>query len=105
MDKLSVWLLEILKILRRKYKYMNYPINPNWWGTFPMVVFTFLESFDFSGKRIIPFCTHEGSGLGKSVQDIRKSCRGALVENGFAINGGAVTKADKVILRDTPWLV
>jgi flavodoxin len=37
---------------------------PNWWGTMPMAVFTFLETYDFSGKTIIPFCTHEGSGMG-----------------------------------------
>ena len=39
---------------------------PNWWGTAPMAVFTFLEEYDFSGKTIIPFCTHEGSGMGHS---------------------------------------
>ena len=37
---------------------------PNWWGTPPMPVFTFLESYDFTGKTIIPFCTHEDSGMG-----------------------------------------
>ena len=35
---------------------------PNWWGTMPMAVHTLLDQYDFSGKRIIPFCTHEGSG-------------------------------------------
>ena len=49
--------------------YLGYP---NWWGTFPMAVSTFLESYDFSGITIIPFCTHEGSGIGRSEQDIRK---------------------------------
>ncbi|MGN0598983.1 MAG: flavodoxin [Oscillospiraceae bacterium] len=39
---------------------------PNYWGTMPMCVFTFLEHFDFSGKTIKPFCTHEGSGMGSS---------------------------------------
>jgi len=37
---------------------------PNWWGVPPMAVFTFLESYDFSGKKIVPFCSHEGSGVG-----------------------------------------
>ena len=37
---------------------------PNWWGVPPMAVFTFLESYDFSGKKIVPFCPHEGSGVG-----------------------------------------
>lgn len=54
---------------------------PNWWGTMPMVVHTFLESYDFSRKTIIPFCTHEGSGLGKSVKDITKLCPKANAVN------------------------
>lgn len=65
--------------------YLGYP---NWWGTFPMAVFTFLESYDFSGKTIIPFCTHEGSGLGNSERDIRKLCPNANVLPGIAIRGG-----------------
>ena len=44
---------------------------PNYWGTVPMPVVTFLKHFDFSGKRIKPFCTHEGSGLGRSEQDTK----------------------------------
>lgn len=63
---------------------------PNYWSTMPMAVFTFLESFDFSGKTIKPFCTHEGSGMGKSVSDIKKLCPTANVENGLAIRGGRV---------------
>ncbi|MFX1252914.1 MAG: flavodoxin [Promethearchaeota archaeon] len=66
---------------------------PNWWGTMPMVVHTFLESYDFSGKTIIPFCTHEGSGLGKSVRDITKLCPKAEVVNAIAFHGGSVAKA------------
>ena len=50
--------------------FLGYPI---WWGTMPMPVFTFLEEYDLSGKTIAPFCTHEGSGLGRSVTDIKKS--------------------------------
>lgn len=69
----------------------------NWWGTMPMAVMTFLESYDFSGKVIIPFCTHEGSGLGKSVQDIKKACPRAVVKQGLAIRGGNVDNADKQI--------
>ena len=44
---------------------------PNYWGTMPMAVFTFLEKFDFSGKTILPLCTNEGSGMGGSERDIR----------------------------------
>ncbi len=64
--------------------YLGYP---NYWGTMPMAVFTFLEKFDFSGKTIRPFCTHEGSGMGRSEQDIRRLCPGATVGKGLAIHG------------------
>lgn len=71
--------------------YLGYP---NWWGTFPMAVFTFLESYDFSGKTIVPYCTHEGSGLGNSERDIKKLCPDAKVLPGLAIRGGSVKSAD-----------
>jgi flavodoxin len=61
---------------------------PNWWGTMPMAVFTFLESYDFSGKTIIPFCTHEGSRFGRSVTDITKLCPKSTILDGLAIRGG-----------------
>ena len=64
--------------------YLGYP---NWWGTMPMPVFTFLEEYDFSGKIIVPFCTHEGSGLGQSEKDIAKLCPKATVLKGIAVNG------------------
>ena len=78
--------------------YLGYP---NWWGTFPMAVFTFLESYDFSGKTIISFCTHEGSGLGRSEQDIKKLCPNSSVLLGLAIRGSAVKNVDTSILS---WL-
>ena len=74
---------------------------PNWWGTFPMAVFTFLEEYDFSGKTILPFSTHEGSGLGSSERDIRKLCPGATVLPGLAIRGGSVGRADQLVAN---WL-
>ena len=60
---------------------------PNWWGTCPMCVFTFLEGADLAGKRIIPFCTNEGSGMGHSERDIAKACPGATVERGLSVVG------------------
>ena len=60
---------------------------PNWWGTMPMAMFTFLEHFDLSGKRILPFCTNEGSGMGSSERDLKKACKGAKVESGLSIHG------------------
>ena len=70
--------------------YLGYP---NYWGTMPMPVFTFLEHFDFSGKTILPFCTHEGSGLGRSERDIKRLCPGASVKPGLALHGGSVGNA------------
>ena len=70
---------------------------PNWWGTAPMAVFTFLEAHDFSGKTILPYCTHEGSGLGHSESDIKAACPGAKVLKGLAIKGGSVRKAENAL--------
>jgi flavodoxin len=74
---------------------------PNWWGTMPMAVYTFLEEYDFIGKTIIPFCTHEGSGLGHSEKDIAKLCPKAKVLNGKAFLGSGVKSAQKEV---TAWL-
>lgn len=68
---------------------------PNWWGTCPMAVFTFLEHYDLTGKRIIPFCTNEGSGMGNSELDLRRICIGAKVEKGLAITGSKATTSEK----------
>ena len=70
---------------------------PNYWGTMPMHVFTFLEKYDFTGKKIMPFCTNEGSGMGRSESDIKKLCPGAIIEKGIAIQGGSVDNAKKEI--------
>jgi flavodoxin len=59
----------------------------------PMAAFTFLEKYDFSGKAIITFCPHEGSGLGRSVSDIKKLCPRSNVLDGLAIKGSNVNKA------------
>lgn len=66
---------------------------PNWWGDAPMCVYTFLEHYDLSGKRVIPFCTSEGSGLGGSVHGIKRACKGAKVESGLAITGNRAAQS------------
>lgn len=63
---------------------------PNWWATLPMPVVTFLEHFDWSGKRIIPFNTSEGSGAGRSLQKIRTLCRGAEIDSVYELRGSQV---------------
>lgn len=67
---------------------------PNWWGTMPMCVWTFLESYDLKGKMIFPFCTHEGSALGNSIKDIQTLCPNSIVKEGLALYGSQVMKAD-----------
>ena len=74
---------------------------PSWYGTMPMPVFTYLEEHDVSGKTIVPFCTHEGSGLGRSVTDIRKMCPQSTVLEGLAIRGSDVKNAQSEV---TGWL-
>ena len=60
---------------------------PNWWGTMPMAVKTFLDALDLTGVTIAPFCTNEGSGLGGSVSDLRRSYPAATVVEGLSIRG------------------
>lgn len=78
--------------------YLGYP---NYWGTMPMAVFTFLEHFDISGKIIRPFCTHEGSGLGTSIADIKRLCPAAIVKAGLAIRGSRAGQSQSEI---TKWI-
>ena len=61
--------------------------GPVWWGTWPQVMFTFFKQVDLSGKTIIPFTTHEGSGLGFCVDDVKEAYPGATVLDGFSIYG------------------
>ena len=74
---------------------------PNYWGTMPMAVYTFLESFDFSGKTILPLCTNEGSGMGSSEREIKKTCPGATVKKGLPITGSAAAGSKSSVER---WL-
>ena len=60
---------------------------PCWCGTAPMCIFTFLEHYDLTGKKIVPLCTNEGSGLANSEADIRRSCPGATVAPGLSVRG------------------
>ena len=64
--------------------------GPVWWGTYPQVMFTFFRDYDLNGKTIIPFTTHEGSGLASCVEDVKTAYPGATVKTGFAIYGHEV---------------
>lgn len=74
--------------------YLGYP---NFWGDMPMAVYTFLEKFDWKGKTVHPFCTHEGSGLSGTESKIKNTCKGATVTKGLAIQGSAVEDAGAAV--------
>jgi len=90
--------MRVLEMAAYKTVFIGYP---NWWATMPMAVFSFLEEYDFSGKNMIPFCTHEGSALGRSVDDIRKLCPNSDVSDGLAIKGGSMSTARRDVMA---WL-
>ena len=83
--------------------YIGYP---NWWGDAPMVVYTFLDKAKVDGKTILPFCTHEGSGLGSTARSIARAFPKAKVEqNGLSIYGHVAQKdADAVKSAVEGWL-
>ena len=70
---------------------------PNWWGTMPMGMFTLLEKYDLSGKKIIPFCTNEGSGMGSSERDLKNICKGATVKSGLSVHGAESANAESKV--------
>ena len=70
---------------------------PCWWGTYPMCVATFLEAHDWSGKTVIPFTTHEGSGWGKGLSDLKAALPKATIGKGLAIQGSKVSTSMKQI--------
>ena len=70
---------------------------PNWWGLPPMAVFTFLESYNFAGKKIVPFCSHEGSGLGGSIRQIKMTVPDANLTAGVAIHGASASHCDREV--------
>ena len=70
---------------------------PCWCGTAPMCVFTFLEHYDLTGKKIIPLCTNEGSGMANAPTDLTKSCPGAVIKEGLAIFGHQVKDSEAQI--------
>ncbi|KUE73684.1 hypothetical protein AUQ37_08275 [Candidatus Methanomethylophilus sp. 1R26] len=66
---------------------------PNYWGTVPMAVLTFLEGFSTDGMRILPLCTNEGSGMGRSESDIKAACPDAEIGEGLEVPGSSVGTA------------
>lgn len=78
---------------------------PNWWGDMPMAVYTFIEKHNWQGKTVIPFCTHEGSGLASTEKSLGKACNGAILLEGIAIQGRIAQNAkDRVEQLIMGWL-
>lgn len=78
--------------------YVGYP---NWWGDMPMILYTFFDSYDFSGKTVAPFCTSGGSGLSDTVNAIKELEPNAVVTEGLHIGSGASSNPDGAV---SEWL-
>ena len=74
---------------------------PNWWASIPMPVAAFLESYDFSGKRIVPFCTHGGGRFGQSLSAIGKIVPSAIIMEPFRIKYGGGSSLERDVVK---WL-
>lgn len=75
---------EIADMEKYDVVFVGFPI---WWYIAPTIVNTFLESYDFAGKTIIPFATSGGSGMGKTNERLSESCPGAVLLQGKLLNG------------------
>lgn len=75
--------------------------GPVWWGTYPQVMFTLFKDINLDGKTVIPFTTHEGSGLGRYVSDVKKAFPKADVKQGFSMYGHDVRTSKSTVEK---WL-
>ena len=71
--------------------------GPCWWGTYPCAVFTQLEKLDFTGKKVFPLMTHEGSGLAGAPAALKKYCKDATVGKGLAIHGSDAARSEREV--------
>ena len=72
--------------------------GPCWWGNYPMAVFSQLEKLDFTGKKVFPVMTHEGSGQASSVQELIQYCPDAVMGPGLAVHGGSAAQSETMIV-------
>ena len=70
---------------------------PNWWGTIPQAVKQLLQTHNFSGKKIAPLCTHAGSRMGRSVNDITKYCPNSTILESLSISGNSANSSEREI--------
>ena len=70
---------------------------PDWWSDAPMLIYSFLESYDWEGKTLIPFCTSGGSGFGRSLEKLPDSAPGAEILEGLHVSGSSVDSAGEEV--------
>lgn len=89
---------ELKKYLDNIDGYDNiFVVGPNWWGIYPMAIYTQLERLDFDGKRVHFVVTHEGSGFGSVPKTMKDSCKGARLGESLAVQGGKTVQAEKTV--------
>ena len=89
---------ELKEYIRDISEYDNiFVCGPCWWGTYPMAMFSQLDKLDTAGKKIIPLMTHEGSGMGSSVRDLKKCCKKASFGEPLAVHGAMAAQSEAVI--------
>ena len=89
---------ELKKYLNDISQYDNIVVaGPCWWGTYPMAVFSQLDRLDFTGKKVFPVMTHEGSGQAGSAAALKKHCKGATVGNGLAVHGADAARSERTV--------
>ena len=74
-------------------------VYPNWWGTMPMVVYTFLETYGFAGATIYPLCTSEGSGMSGTDKAIARTCPEATVGKGLEVLGSRAPSSESTVAK------
>ena len=80
--------IEILHIPNNLSSYNKIILGfPIWWGTYPMAVASFLRNVNLENKTIIPFCTHEGSDVSNSLEDLKKTCKNSIIKDCFETRG------------------
>ena len=70
---------------------------PDWWSDAPMLIYSFLEAYDWEGKTLVPFCTSGGSGFGRSLDKLPDSAPGASILEGLHVSGSRVSGASEEI--------
>jgi hypothetical protein len=89
---------ELIEYLDSIEQYNNiFVCGPCWCGTYPLAIFSQLERLDFTGKKVMALMTHEGSGLGRCEQDLKKLCEGASFGASLAVHGADAAKSESII--------